>query len=226
MNDYVNLDILNSYKPVSYIDQKLLFQQMKKGDTKAREKIIVNNIPLVFKEALISFKTSNYDKEELISVGLIGLIKAVDNYKIDYGYAFSTFAVKCIHNEIYMYFRNENKHKNKCANLYEKISENNKNCNVVESIENIEQQLEEKEGQEKINKIINNYVNNINHRDKTIMEMYFGLNGSKTYKQKEIANLFGLRQCQISKIIKKHLINIKEMIQKKTYIEQNFTKKL
>lgn len=224
MNNYVNLDILNSKNTLPHINQNQLFKQMKNGDTKAREKIIVHNIPLVLKEALITFKTSDYDKDELISVGLIGLIKAVDNYKIDYGYAFSTFAVRCIHNEICMYFRNENKHKTRYTNIYEKIRENNKNYNVVESIENIEQQLEEKEEQEQINKIIINYLNNIDQRDKNIIEMYFGLNGNKPYTQKEISSLVGLAQSQISKIIKKNSLNIKEIIQNQLYIEQNFTK--
>ena len=82
-----------------------LFKLVKEGSMEAREKIILHNIRLVTYEMNKKFIDFNYDKSDLFSIGILGLINAIDNYDFTKDYEFSTFAIRCIDNEILMFIR-------------------------------------------------------------------------------------------------------------------------
>ena len=82
-----------------------LLRKMHEGSLKARDELIVHNIKLVLHEVLVKFNGFDYDKKDLISSGNIGLIRAVDTYDMSKGVEFSTYAVRCIDNEILMHLR-------------------------------------------------------------------------------------------------------------------------
>ena len=96
--------------PLSQSELYSYFEKMKSGDTKAREIIIKHNIKLVFNQVMKRFCNMPYEKKELISIGLIGLIKSVDTFDISKDRKFSSYAVKCIDNEILMFLRREKKY--------------------------------------------------------------------------------------------------------------------
>ena len=77
-----------------------LIIEAQNGSKKAKDKIIIQNIKLVIYEINKKFNNVEYDKEDLISIGIIGLIKAINTFNIEKGYKFSTYATKCIDNEI------------------------------------------------------------------------------------------------------------------------------
>ena len=88
------------------------FIKYRLGDYTARDKIIMCNIKLVLNEIFRKFFNSTYDKQELLSVGIIGLIKSVDTFDITKNYQFSTYALRCIDNEIAMFLNKEKKRDN------------------------------------------------------------------------------------------------------------------
>lgn len=91
---------------------KTLMERVKQGDMKARDKIIMLNLPFVTHIFTTKFKnTKAQDREDFLECGVLGLIKAVDTFKIDKGFEFSTYAARCIENEILMKIRLEKKHK-------------------------------------------------------------------------------------------------------------------
>ena len=94
--------------PLSEKEELVLFKKMKNGDIKAREKLIEHNLRLVV-HIVKKYYSNSKEQEDLISIGTIGLIKAVDSYDISNGTRFATYAGKCLQNEILMYFRSQKK---------------------------------------------------------------------------------------------------------------------
>ena len=94
--------------PLSPEDEKMYFKKAREGDALAREKLIEHNLRLVA-HIVKKYYTANKNQEDLISVGTIGLIKAIDSYDIENGTKFATYAGKCLQNEILMYFRSQKK---------------------------------------------------------------------------------------------------------------------
>ena len=92
-------------QPLSKSELMQLFKLSKEGSMEAREKIILHNIRLVTYEISRRFINFDYDKSDLFSIGILGLINAVDNYDFTKDYEFSTFAIRCIDNEILMFIR-------------------------------------------------------------------------------------------------------------------------
>jgi len=90
--------------PLPYQEEKRCFERMKQGDRSAREKLILHNMRLVA-HLVKKYTGSEKDNEDLISIGTIGLIKAIDSFDVKNGVRFATYAGKCLQNEILMYFR-------------------------------------------------------------------------------------------------------------------------
>ena len=102
-------------KKLSKIETIELLKEAHAGNQKSREKVILNNVGLVVHQVNNNFKSAKYDKNDLISFGIIGLMKAIDTYDLTRNIEFSTYASKCINNEILMYLRRMEKHKNTCS---------------------------------------------------------------------------------------------------------------
>ena len=187
--------------------QKYL-KEYKEGNIKARELLIIHNINLVL--YIVCKKYAEYhSKEELVMSGIIGLIKAVDNYKSSKQNKFSTFAIKCIDNEIITYLRKEQKHYNNTS--YEEIIESRELDIMDYSSSNIIEDYENKESIKELQEIIKNLSDDY----RELYEMYF----VKKMPQKEIASLLNVTQGYVSKKTKKLIYKIKKEVIKNNTVE-------
>ncbi len=179
-----------------------LFRQMKEGSKKARDTIIIHNIRFVMYTAN-KYLNNKCDLKDLISIGNIGLIKAVDTYDVSKNYEFATYANKCISNEILMYFR-KMKHYSETYSLSDIIFYDG--CGSEIELEDalvcdfdLEYNYEKDELCQNIRKI----VKLLPEVEQKIITMYFGLNDEREYSQHEIANMLNVNQSSISRAIKR-----------------------
>lgn len=188
-----------------------LFIKYKNGDNESRNIIIEHNIKLVL--YLVNSKYNSYlgDKSELVSIGNIGLIKAVDSFEINKKIKFSTYASKCICNEIGMFLRKNLKHNN-ISSIYEIIYDNNGYDSMTLTIQDliaddidIIKEYSDKETYFFIHKLINE----LSDRDKEIILLFFGFYGGKTHKQSDIAKKLNISQSSVSRVLSKLLTQFK-----------------
>lgn len=176
-------------------------QQLKNGDEDARNILIEKNLRLV---AHVAKKYSNtkVDQDDLISIGTIGLIKGINSFNVDKGSKLSTYVSRCIDNEILMYLRSAKK-LNAEVFLNEPIGKD-KDDNVVtlqEVLENDDRNIEDEVDLKfQIKKLYTKIKEVLKDREKTIIELRFGLNGNKPMTQHEIAKIMGISRSYVSRI--------------------------
>ena len=200
--------------PLTKAEEQIILDRIRAGDEKAREPLIVHNLRLVVYIAK-KFENSNVNIEDLISIGTIGLIKAVNTYSPDRNIKLATYASRCIENEILMFLRKSGQTKFEIS-IEEPLStdwDGNELllCDVIGSdsdavSSNIEQEVE-------ITQLMD-AVSKLNTREAMIMELRFGLNGSKEHTQKEVADLLGISQSYISRLEKKIIRKLKNDLEK------------
>lgn len=222
MNEISYFKELNNYEvlPDKLSDEELnnYFLDMKNGDYSAREKIIEHNLSFVIYEVNSKFSNSLCDKDDLVSAGIIGLIKAIDNYDGTKNSKFAIYASKCIDNEIRMSLRNVRKHLNllRLDNYVNCVSDTTfveLLCDEKDFFENVFT----KEEYEMVRKIISE----LPLKEKIIVEMYFGFNARK-YTQVEIAKEVNISQSYLSRVIKDILNKIKNrLIEEHIIIEKH-----
>lgn len=193
----------NFPSPLSKEEEKILFEEY--GNTKdpaSRMKLIEHNIRLVA-HIVRKYYGSSEESEDLISIGTLGLIKAVDSFKISSGTRFATYAAKCIQNEILMYFRGKKK-----TNLEVSINstididrEGNPltYMDVIKCDDTIADDLDKKFKITKANKYINT---KLDEREKQIIKLRYGLGGNDPMTQRETAECLGISRSYVSRIEK------------------------
>ena len=200
-------------KPLTEQEEKETFFKMKAGDKEAEEKLIKHNLRLV---AHISkkYKNSGVDNEDLISIGTIGLMKAIKTFDYDRGNSFSTYASRCIENEILMNFRSDKK--NAQFVFLEDIISSDKDGNNLSLFEvlcdnspSVDSQIENKILYKKIEKIV---LTKLDPREKEIIVKRFGLFGNIPLTQFELANSLNISRSYISRLEKKAIKTIKSNI--------------
>lgn len=211
--DYINgTDSLPP--PLSKEEETLTIEQLSTDYEKAREKLIVHNLRLVVYIAK-KFESTKIGLEDLISIGTIGLIKAVNTFSADKNIKLATYASRCIENEILMYIR-------KTVNQKMEISIDEP-LNV--DWDGNELLLSDILGtdDDEVNKNIENEaelsmlkiaVDSLNDREKMIMEMRFGLNGRPEKTQKEVADMIGISQSYISRLEKRIIKRLKKEMER------------
>ena len=166
-----------------------------------------------------NFSSVEYDQKDLFSTGVIGLINAVDTYEMTKGYAFSTYAAKCIKNEI-LTFLKESKNDRQIYSLNQVISKNENNDEVVlEDIVSDDNDLTEDYEQKEIYKIIREILDQIPAKKRRILMMYLGFNSNRIYNKTEIAHMYGLSRNFVSKLITNTLKDIREELLTRGIIE-------
>ncbi len=179
------------------------------GDEDAKNKLIEHNLRLVVFLAK-KYENTGYDIEDLVSIGSIGLIKGINTYKIDKNIKLATYASRCIANEILMFLR---KNKNKKAEIsFEDALNYDAEGNELhlEDILGTDCDIVIKEFENKMNKDeLEKEINQLNKREKQIMVLRYGLNNTKEYTQKEVAEILGISQSYISRIEKKVIRRLK-----------------
>jgi RNA polymerase sporulation-specific sigma factor len=180
-----------------------LVKKSNSGNIDARNKLIEHNLRLV---VFLSKKYDNtiYDLEDIVSIGTIGLIKAINTYKLDKNIKLATYASRCIENEILMFLR-KNKKRNSEISFEDAVNYDNEGNELhIEDIYGTEDDVIEKSLQDKDNRILlENEVKKLKDRDKKIIEERYGLFGKKELTQKELADKMSISQSYISRIEKK-----------------------
>lgn len=188
-------------EPLGAEEEKQCLEKLKQGDDEARNILIERNLRLVAHVAK-KYGNSNVDQDDLISIGTIGLIKGINSFDIDKGSRLSTYVSRCIDNEILMHLRATKKLGAEVA-LNEPIGKD-KDDNVVtlqEVLEADERSVEEIiDLKMKVKKLYEKIKAVLKERERTIIELRFGLNGTKPKTQNEIAEMMGISRSYVSRI--------------------------
>ena len=189
-----------------------LVRRSNTGDIEARNKLIEHNLRLVVFLAK-KYDNTMYDLEELVSIGTIGLIKGIKTYKLDKNIKLATYASRCIDNEILMFLR-KNKKRMSEVSFEDSVNLDSEGNELhIEDIFGTEEDLVEKSIECKDDKILlASEVKKLDDRDKEIIELRYGLSGKKELTQKELAEKLNISQSYISRIEKKVIRNIKELM--------------
>lgn len=185
--------------------------KIKKGDLEAKKELTLRNMRLVAHVAK-KYQNSEEDMEDLISIGTIGLIKAISTYKEDYGSRLATYAARCIDNELLMYFRAKKKLSREVS-LYEPIGTDKEGnqINLLDIVESDEPDVVERMELERQTKKIANLVPKVlDLRERHIIEKRYGLADSNPMTQREIASELGISRSYVSRIEKRALEKLRK----------------
>ncbi|CDB32723.1 rNA polymerase sigma factor [Clostridium sp. CAG:575] len=188
-------------EPLTSEEEKIYLEKMKIGDEEARNILIERNLRLVA-HVVKKYSNTKVEQDDLISIGTIGLIKGINSYNLEKGSKLSTYVSRCIDNEILMHLR-ATKKLNAEVYLNEPIGKD-KDDNVVtlqEVLENNERNIEDEvDLKMKIKKLYQKMGEILKDREKTIIELRFGLDGHKPKTQHEIAEMMGISRSYVSRI--------------------------
>lgn len=188
-------------EPLTPEEEKRALEKFANGDEEARNLLIERNLRLVV-HVCKKYANTNIDQDDLLSIGTIGLIKGVNSFKPEKGSKLSTYVSKCVDNEILMMLRSTKKI-NAEVHLNEPIGKD-KDDNVItleEVLENDDKCLDDVvDTKMKIKKMYNKIKEVLKDREKTIIELRFGLRGGKPKTQKEIAKMMGISRSYVSRI--------------------------
>lgn len=197
--------------PLTLEQETECLQKMKNGDLEARNELILRNMRLVAHVAK-KYQSREEELEDLISIGTIGLIKAISTYKEAYGSRLATYAVRCIDNELLMYFRAKKKTSREMS-LYEPIG-TDKEGNQIQLVDvmvseevDVVEQMERNQKSEKLTKIISEVLNG---RELFIIINRYGLFQKEPMTQREIADKLGISRSYVSRIEKRALEKLKK----------------
>lgn len=198
--------------PLSKEEELALLIRLQNGDESARDKLIEHNLRLVVFLAK-KYESSGYDIEDLVSIGSIGLIKGINTYKIDKNIKLATYASRCVANEILMFLRKNKKRKTEIS--FEDALNYDAEGNELhlEDILGTEDDIVIKEFENSMDKkMLAEEINKLEPRDKQIMILRYGLNNTEEFTQKEVAEILGISQSYISRIEKKVIKNLKNLL--------------
>ncbi len=197
--------------PLNATEEKEYLRRQKEGDPEAKKALVERNMRLV---AHISKKYQNTEEEmeDLISIGTIGLIKAVSTFQENHGSKLATYAARCIENELLMYFRA----KKKCSrevSLYEPIG-TDKEGNQIQLMDIVEVDekdvVEQLELKRQIMRLYELIPDVLDEREKEILKLRYGLRNQNPVTQREIAEKLHISRSYVSRIEKKALEKLRE----------------
>lgn len=186
---------------------------MKQGDKKAKEKLVKHNLRLVA-HIVKKYYTANEDNDELISIGTVGLIKALNSFDGEKGTRLATYAARCIENELLMYFRNQKK-TSLDISFEEPIEHDNEGnpLTLMDIIAKDDTILDDVWLDHSI-KRLRTFVNELkDKREKDIIIMRYGLNGEKIKTQNEIAEIYGISRSYVSRIETRTLKKLRKKLE-------------
>ena len=197
-------------KPLNVEEEKYYLEKMKEGDLEAKHTLIERNLRLV---AHVSrkYQSGEEDMEDLISIGTIGLIKAIATFNYERGNRLATYAARCIDNELLMYFRGKKKTSREVS-LYEPIGTDKEGnqINLMDFVESTEREIfdiiELKSNTRKVYEMLPKVLND---RERQIVVWRYGLYNRKPVTQREIADKLGISRSYVSRIEKRALEKLK-----------------
>ena len=201
-------------KAYSPIEEQEKIEELLSGNVRVKDDLIAHNLRLVVYIAR-KFDNTGVDLDDLISVGTIGLIKAVNTFKMDKNIKLATYASRCIENEILMHLRKISKQKGEIS-LDEPLNidyEGNKL--LLSDILGTDPEIVYKNSENKEEcKILKDAIDKLSFREKQIMSMRYGLDGEEELTQKEVADMLGISQSYISRLEKKIVSRLKKEFRK------------
>ncbi|MCM1105644.1 MAG: RNA polymerase sporulation sigma factor SigK [Blautia sp.] len=199
--------------PLSRSEEAGCLQEIAKGNPAARDELILHNMRLVAHVAK-KYQSSEEDMEDLISIGTIGLLKAVGSFKTDYGSRFATYAIRCIDNEMLMHFRSRKKTKGEVS-LFEPIG-TDKEGNQIHLVDVLEQEdadvAADIQQREQIAQIRRQMEAVLSPREYLIIRKRFGLDGEEECTQREISEYLRISRSYVSRIEKKALLKLRKIL--------------
>ncbi len=207
--------MLSFPKPLDAKEEETLFSEFRAGSRQARDLLIEHNLRLVA-HIVKKYTQPERDNEDLLSIGTVGLIKAVDSFDESKGIRLGTYAARCIENELLMHFRAGKKNAKEIY-LYDPIG-TDKEGNAISLLEIIEAEEEDYtdrfERKEKLSVLPRLLAANLEEREKEIITLRYGLAGGKELTQREIADLLSISRSYVSRIEKKALRKLREEYEK------------
>lgn len=204
----------NSFpKPLSAKEEKLCFERMKNGDKQAAQELVEHNLRLVA-HITKKYYSLTADSDDLVSIGTIGLIKAVNSFDITKGARFATYAARCIENETLMYLRSMKK-TSQDVSINEPIESDGEGnpltySDVIYEDDTIADDIDLQQKTEKIYKFVNGMKNKA---EKEIIIYRYGLYNTKPLTQREVAQRLGISRSYVSRIEKRILERMREFIE-------------
>lgn len=186
--------------PLSAKNERELFEKMKNGDEDARAKLIEHNLRLVA-HIVRKYYFSNKSQDDLISIGSIGLVKAIDSFDFSNGARFATYGAKCIQNEILMYFRAQKKLSNEVS-MFETIDIDRDGNpltyqDVISIDDTIAEDIDRKLHTSKALRLVDEILT---PRERKIIVLRYGLNNRPAMTQRDVAKLLNISRSYVSRI--------------------------
>ena len=201
--------------PLSSEKEREYFELLKtKKDESAREKLILHNLRLV-SHIVRKYYAANPNQEDLISIGTVGLVKAVDSFSDSNGARFATYASRCIQNEILMHFRSQKKLAQEVS-ISETIDVDRDGnpltyIDVICSEDNVADDVEIKIRTQRMMRLLKTALS---HRERRIIAMRYGLGGSKPLTQRETAERLGISRSYVSRLEKSAISKLRTEFEK------------
>jgi len=191
-------------QPLSAREEREYLERYRSGDQAAREELIYRNMRLVA-HVIKKYQNSEYEMEDLLSVGTIGLIKAVNTFNMEKGSRLATYAAKCVENEVLMMFRAGKKF-SKEVSIYDPIG-TDKDGETVSLLDVLEVDGRDAVDQiilkQDIKQLYETFESSLKDTEKTVIRMRYGLFGEKEHTQREVAEAMGISRSYVSRIEKK-----------------------
>ena len=193
-------------KPLSHGEEKLYLKRCKEGDQTARNMLIEHNMRLVA-HVVKKYQCQDYDTEDLLSAGTIGLIKAVNTFDVDKGSRLATYAARCVENEILMLLRAGKKpigtdKDGETVSLVDVIE--------MENPKTIDQLILDQD----IKELYQAFDQKLTENEKQVISMRYGLFKGKEHTQREVAGVLGISRSYVSRIEKKAIGKLREEFEK------------
>ena len=199
--------------PLSAEEEKEAFRKAALGDEDARQKLILHNLRLV-SHIVRKYYSTAQNPEDLVSIGTIGLVKAVDTFHVENGAKFATYAAKCVQNEILMHFRAQKKHTAEVSlNETIDIDRDGNPLTYIDVICSDEDIAEEIDRKIMTGKMMKSLQSVLSQRERQIVVMRYGLSGQEPMAQREVAAVLGISRSYVSRIEKSALEKLREALE-------------
>ena len=199
-------------EPLSKEEEDEALELARMGDVIAKNKLIEHNLRLVVFLAK-KYENTNVDLEDLVSIGTIGLIKGINTYKMGKNIKLATYASRCIDNEILMFLRKNKKRKSEIS-FEDSLSYDAEGNELhLEDVLGTDKDIVPKKLEDKIEKkLLVRELDKLSERDRKIMILRYGLFGYEEVTQKDVADMLGISQSYISRIEKKVIKKLKNVV--------------
>ena len=197
-------------KPLSAKEERLYLERAAQGDLSARNILIERNLRLVA-HIMKNYYSQSADQEDLLSIGTIGLIKGIETFDTAKGARLATYAARCVENEILMYFRSQKKTaRDVSLSDYIETGKDGTSLSVQDVVASDEDLFEDLSRKEEASKLRSAIEKCLTEREKSVVQLRYGLNGGVAYRQQDVAAKLGISRSYVSRIEKRALEKLRQ----------------